>query len=124
MRAEGLARDGYIFGEGSGFRAPYSGWGKSIDRLREGMPEGDPWLTLHDIRRTVATCAFMMLASIRSSSRMCSAIWVASAQRGYGRGRQARAVTLTKQREALKSWAAKRLALFAGDNVIPLRQSA
>ena len=55
MRAEGLARDGYIFGEGSGFRGPHlRDGGKSIDRLREGMPEGDPW-TLHDIRRTVAT---------------------------------------------------------------------
>jgi integrase len=114
MRAEGLARDGYIFGEGSGFRAPFSGWGKSIDRLREDMPEGDPW-TLHDIRRTVAT----RLHDAGVDTLVVEDVLghLGGARNGVA-GVYNRAVTLTKQREALKSWA-ERLALLAGDNVIP-----
>ena len=53
-RVEGLAPNGYIFGEGSGFRAPLQGWDKQTTKVRAAMPAGDRW-TLHDIRRTVAT---------------------------------------------------------------------
>ena len=53
-RARGVARDGYIFGDGTNFERPFSGFGKRFAALAAAMPEGEPW-TLHDIRRTVAT---------------------------------------------------------------------
>ena len=54
-RLRGLKRDGFVFGEGSGFQRPFSGFSKAFARLWTTMPaETERW-TLHDLRRTVAT---------------------------------------------------------------------
>ena len=54
-RVRWLKRDGYVFGEGSGFEHPFSGFSMAFARLWTTMPAGmDRW-TLHDLRRTTAT---------------------------------------------------------------------
>ena len=117
-RAEGLAREAYIFGEGSGFSGPFSGWGKSVDRVR-GAPEGDHW-TLHDIRRTVATRLHDAGVDTLVVEDLLGHL---SGVRGGMAGVYNRSVTLAKQAEALSSWA-DRLAKLAGGNVVPLRRQA
>ena len=116
-RAEGLRDEAYIFGEGSGFRAPFSGWGKPTDRLR--AVAGTDW-TLHDIRRTVATRLYE--AGV-DSLVIEDLLGHASGVRGGIAGVYNRSVTMIKQREALNDWAAK-LTTFMGVNVTPLRQLA
>ena len=116
-RAEGLRDDAYLFGEGSDFRAPFSGWGKPTDRLR--AVAGADW-TLHDIRRTVATRLYE--ADI-DSLVIEDLLGHTTGVRGGIAGVYNRSVTLTKQREALNAWAAK-LTTLMGANVTPLRQSA
>lgn len=106
-RAEGLNRDAYIFGDGSGFASPFSGWGKSTDRVREGMPEGDRW-TLHDIRRTVATRLHDAGVDTLIVEDLLGHI---SGVRGGMAGVYNRSVTLPKQTQALSDWAAKLEAL-------------
>jgi integrase len=118
-RVEGLAREGYIFGEGSGFSGPFSGWGKSVDRVRAETPEGDHW-TLHDIRRTVATRLHDAGVDTLIVEDLLGHI---SGVRGGMAGVYNRSVTLTKQADALSDWAAK-LAALAGANVIPIRRLA
>ena len=116
-RAEGLRDEAYIFGEGSGFRAPFSGWGKPTDRLR--AVAGTDW-TLHDIRRTVATRLYE--AGV-DSLVIEDLLGHTSGVRGGIAGVYNRSVTMIKQREALNDWAAK-LTTFMGVNVTPLRQLA
>lgn len=112
-RAEGQGDEAYIFGDGSGFRAPFSGWGKSTDRLR--AVAGTDW-TLHDIRRTVATRLYdagvdpLVIEDLLGHT---------TGVRGGIAGVYNRSVTLTKQREALGAWSAK-LTMLMGENVTPL----
>jgi integrase len=119
LRIDGVARDGYIFGVASYFRSPFSGWGKCTDRLRAAMPEGDPW-TMHDIRRTVATRLHSEgvdpLVIEDLLGHLCGA-------RSGMAGVYNRAVTLAKQTEALKNWAAA-LAALAAPKVIPFERPA
>ena len=116
-RAEGQRDEAYIFGDGSGFRSPFSGWGNATDRLRAVAGEG--W-TLHDIRRTVATRLYE--AGV-DSLVVEDLLGHMSGVRGGIAGVYNRAVTLAKQREALNEWAAK-LTTLMGANITPLRQSA
>lgn len=56
-RLDGLEPEQYVFGEGSAFNRPYSGWSKSFASLMKAMPPSPPdehW-TLHDLRRTLDT---------------------------------------------------------------------
>ena len=116
-RAEGQRDDAYIFGDGSGFRAPFSGWGKPTDRLR--AIAGEDW-SLHDIRRTVATRLYE--AGV-DSLVIEDLLGHTTGVRGGIAGVYNRSVTLAKQREALNAWAAK-LTTLMGANVTPLRQLA
>lgn len=102
-RIEGVDRDGYIFGEGSGFAGPFSGWGKSVDRLRSVMPEGDNW-TLHDIRRTVATRLHDAGVDTLVVEDLLGHL---SGARAGMAGVYNRSVTLLKQSQALNDWAIK-----------------
>ena len=54
-RARWLKRDGFVFGEGSGFQRPFSGFSKAFARLWTTMPAETKRWTPHDLRRTVAT---------------------------------------------------------------------
>lgn len=114
-RAEGVNREDYIFGEGSEFAGPFSGWGKSTDRLRAGMPEGDLW-TLHDIRRTVGT----RLHDAGVDTLIIEDLLghVSGVRRGVA-GVYNRSITLLKQRHALDDWAAKVATLT---NVVTLKR--
>jgi integrase len=116
-RADALAREGYIFGEGSDFGGPLSGWGKPTDRLRDVMPEGDHW-TLHDIRRTVATRLHAAGVDALIVEDLLGHI---SGVRGGVAGVYNRSETLGKQATALNDWADKLAALT---NVVPLRRRA
>ena len=106
-RSEGLGRDDYIFGEGSGFRGPFSGWGKPTDRLREVMPEGDIW-TLHDIRRTVATRLHEAGVDTLVVEDLLGHL---SGARGGMAGVYNRSITMLQQGRALDDWANKLMAL-------------
>jgi integrase len=114
-RAEGLSRDGYIFGEGSGFASPFSGWGKPTDRLRDFLPEGEPW-TLHDIRRTVGTRLHDAGVDPLIVEDLLGHI--SGVRRGVA-GVYNRSVTLAKQGQALADWATKLAAL---SNVVALKR--
>ena len=48
QRARGLKRDGFVFGEGSGFERPFSGFSKAFARLWTTMPAETARWTLHD----------------------------------------------------------------------------
>lgn len=114
-RANGVPRDGYIFGEGSGFAAPFSGWGKATDRLRDAMPEGDHW-TLHDLRRTVDT---RLQDADVPQLVIDDLLGHISGARAGVRGVYNRSVTLAKQSKAVNDWGAKLASL---SNVVPLKR--
>jgi integrase len=116
-RGEGLAREAYLFGEGSSFRSPMSGWGKPTDRLRAAMPEGEHW-TLHDIRRTVATR--MHKAKVHPLVVEDLLGHVTGVRKGVA-GVYNQAETLEDQRLALAAWAAKLASLT---NVVALKRVA
>ena len=112
-RAGPLRREAFIFGVGSNFMRPFSGWGKCTERLRVALPEGDAW-TMHDIRRTVATRLHGQGVDPLVIEDLLGHLGGA---RGGMAGVYNRAVTLAKQGAALNDWAAK-LASLMGDNVI------
>jgi len=116
-RVEGLARDAYIFGEGTGFRAPLQGWDKQTTRLRAAMPAGDRW-TLHDIRRTVATR--MHQAKVHPLVVEDLLGHLTGVRKGVA-GVYNQAETLEDQRLALADWAAKLASLT---NVVALKRVA
>lgn len=118
-RVEGLSREQYIFGEGSGFRGPFSGFGKPTDRLRAAMPEGERW-SLHDIRRTVATRLHKAKVHPLVIEDLLGHI---SGIRGGVAGVYNVAETFDDQRAALAGWA-DQLAGLAGANVVPFKRSA
>ena len=113
-RAGPLRREAFIFGVGSNFMRPFSGWGKCTERLRVALPEGDAW-TMHDIRRTVATRLHGQGVDPLVIEDLLGHLGGA---RGGMAGVYNRSVTLAKQGAALNDWAAK-LASLMGDNVIP-----
>jgi integrase len=109
-RANGLTREAYIFGVGSNFASPFSGWGKCTERLRAALPEGDPW-TMHDIRRTVGTRLYEAGVDSLVIEDLLGHI---SGLRGGVKGVYNRSVTFEKQARAVSEWAA-RLAYLAGE---------
>jgi integrase len=117
MRVEGLAPDAYIFGEGSGFRAPLQGWDKQTTKVRAAMPAGDRW-TLHDIRRTVATR--MHKAKVHPLVVEDLLGHLTGVRKGVA-GVYNAAETVEDQRLALEAWAAQLAAL---SNVVPLKRVA
>jgi integrase len=115
-RAEGLAADAYIFGEGSGFKSPFQGWHKPTERLRADMAASD-W-TLHDIRRTVATRLHMAKVHPLTIEDL---LGHKTGVRAGMAGVYNVAVTLEDQRLAVADWAAKLASLT---NVVPLKRVA
>jgi integrase len=115
-RANGLPRDGYIFGEATLFRSPFQGWHKPTERLRAIMAAGD-W-TLHDIRRTVATR--MHKAKVHPLVVEDLLGHLTGIRKGVA-GVYNQAETVEDQRLALADWAAKLASLT---NVVPLKRVA
>jgi integrase len=110
--------DAYIFGEGSGFRSPISGFHKPTERLRTAIG-ADDW-TLHDLRRTVDTRLHDAGVDALAIEDL---LGHRGGLRGGVKGTYNRSVTFGKQAAALADWAAK-LAGLAGANVVPLRRRA
>jgi integrase len=106
-RAERVGREDYIFGDGSDYRRPFSGWGKRVAAVVKAMPEGEAW-TLHDIRRTVATRLYEVGTDVLTVEDLLG--HTTGARRGIA-GTYNRAQTLERQRPALRAWAAKLAAL-------------
>jgi len=131
-RLQGLPRDGFIFGDGTNFKKPFSGFSKRFATLVTAMPKGEPW-TLHDIRRTVATRLHETGTDALVIEDLLGHL---SGVRGGIGGVYNRAGTLERQREALTTWSAKLEALTApvsavsavsapvSANVIRLKQKA
>jgi integrase len=102
-RARGIAREDYIFGDGSDFTKPFSGWGKRVAALVAEMPKGDAWV-LHDIRRTVATRLHEAGTDALIVEDLLGHL---TGVRSGVAGVYNRAATLPRQREALALWSAK-----------------
>jgi integrase len=128
-RASRVDREDYVFGDGSDYRRPFSGWGKRVAALVKVMPEGEPW-TLHDIRRTVATRLYGAGTDVLTVEDL---LGHTTGVRSGVAGIYNRAQTLERQRPALRAWAAQ-LAAFVetaggkreadtGQNVVKLREA-
>jgi integrase len=102
-RARGVARDKYVFGDGSNFARPFNGFGKRFAALVAAMPEGEPW-TLHDIRRTVAT---RLHEAGTDALTVEDLIGHLTGVRSGVAGVYNRASTLERQRESLEAWSKK-----------------
>ena len=107
-RASRVGRAGFIFGDGSDFKRPFSGWGKRTAALVKTTPAGERW-TLHDIRRTVATRLYSM--KIADPLTIEDLLGHLTGIRAGVRGTYNRSETLEHQRPALRAWAAKLAAL-------------
>jgi integrase len=103
-RARGLEREGYVFGDGSNFGRPFSGFSKRFASLSKSMPEGTERWTLHDLRRTVATRLHEAGTDALVVEDLLGHL---SGVRSGVAGIYNRAGTLERQREALKAWSAK-----------------
>ena len=110
-RARGVARDGYVFGDGSNFERPFSGFGKRFAALAAAMPEGEPW-TLHDIRRTVATRLHEAGTDALTVEDLLGHL---TGVRSGVAGVYNRSLTLTRQRMALEAWSKKLEALASAE---------
>jgi integrase len=108
-RVRGVAKDGYIFGDGSNFARPFSGFGKRFAALTSAMPGNEPW-TLHDIRRTVATRLHEAGADALTVEDLLGHL---TGVRSGVAGVYNRASTLERQRESLEAWS-KKLEALAG----------
>jgi integrase len=118
-RANGLAREGYIFGEATLFRSPFQGWHKPTERLRAAMPPcGDDGWTLHDIRRTVATRMHKAKVHPLVIEDLLGHL---GGVRGGVAGVYNQAETLEDQRLAVADWAAQ---MASPTNVIALKRVA
>jgi integrase len=104
-RAERVGEQRYLFGDGSDYRKPFSGWGKRFAALAKIVGANERW-TLHDIRRSCATGMHdagvdaLVIDDLLGHTRL-----------GV-RGTYNRSQTLERQRPALRSWAIK-LAVLA-----------
>jgi integrase len=108
QRAHGLKHDGYVFGDGSGFERPFSGFSKAFAKLWSTMPAGMERWTLHDLRRTVATRLHQAGTDALVIEDLLGHL---TGVRGGIAGVYNAAVTLDRQRQALRDWSAK-LAAF------------
>ena len=98
-RADRVGREKYIFGDGSDYRKPFSGWGKRFAALAKAVGSGERW-TLHDIRRTVAT----RLQAWTDPLTIEDLLGHTTGMRGGMAGVYNRAETLARQRPALREW--------------------
>jgi integrase len=102
----GLDHDQYVFGDGSGFARPLSGFSRGVEKLRKALVVGtvgwDRW-TLHDIRRTVATRMHEAGGDALVIEDLLG--HVSGVRRGVA-GVYNRARTLERQRQALETWSA------------------
>jgi integrase len=105
----------YLFGEGSGFRAPLQGWDKQTTKLRTAMPAAVERWTLHDVRRTVGTRLHMAKVHPLTIEDLLGHL---SGIRGGVAGIYNVADTLDDQRLAIADWAAS-LSALAAPKVIP-----
>jgi integrase len=108
QRARGLKRESYIFGDGTNFECPFSGFSKRFASLSKSMPEGTERWTLHDLRRTVATRLHEAGADALIVEDLLGHL---SGVRSGVAGIYNRAGTLERQREALRGWSAKLAAM-------------
>ena len=97
-RSRGLEGARYIFGDGSAFERPYSGFSKSFAKL-----QSTGW-TLHDLRRTAATRMHEMGVDSLVIEDLLGHL---GGVRGGVGGVYNKAGTLARQREALEDWCAK-----------------
>jgi integrase len=103
-RSRGLPKDGYVFGEGSDFKRPFSGFSKRFVRLVAALPREMEPFTLHDIRRTVATGMHSIGVDALVVDDLLGHL---SNVRSGVRGIYNRAQTLSRQREAVAAWNAR-----------------
>jgi integrase len=101
QRALGLGPDGYVFGEGSGFERPFSGFSKAFARLWTKMPAARGRWTLHDLRRTVATRLHQSGVDALVIEDLLGHL---TGVRGGVAGVYNAATTLDRQRHALADW--------------------
>ena len=99
-RAGRVGQEKYIFGDGSDYRKPFSGWGKRFAALAKAVGSSERW-TLHDIRRTVAT----RLQAWTDPLTIEDLLGHMTGLRGGMAGVYNRAETLGRQRPALREWA-------------------
>ena len=111
-RARGLKRDGFVFGEGSGFKRAFSGFSKAFARLWTTMPAGMERWTLHDLRRTTATRLHQSGVDALVIEDLLGHL---TGVRGGIAGVYNAATTLDRQRQALADWGAALAALKAID---------
>jgi integrase len=109
QRSRGLPKDGYLFGEGSDFKKPFSGFSKRFARLAATMPAETEPFTLHDIRRTVATDMHSMGVDALVVDDLLGHL---SNVRSGVRGIYNRAQTLSRQRESVAAWSARIAAIM------------
>jgi integrase len=103
-RARGLPSEGYLFGDGTDFKKPFSGFSKRFAALLAAMPGGARTFTLHDIRRSVATALHTMGVDALTVEDLLGHL---TGVRSGVAGVYNRATTLPRQREALSAWSAK-----------------
>jgi integrase len=119
-RSRGLPKDGYVFGEGSDFKRPFSGFSKRFSRLVAAIRvEMEPF-TLHDLRRSVATEMHSMGVDALVVDDLLGHL---SNVRSGVRGIYNRAQTLSRQREAVAAWNV-RIATLTPDVISLTREHA
>lgn len=106
-RAERVGQERYIFGDGTDFKKPFSGWDRRVTALVQIVGANEHW-SLHDIRRT---CATRLYADGVDPLAIEDLLGHTSGLRGGIKGVYNRSQTLEKQRPALRSWAIKLAAL-------------
>jgi integrase len=122
-RAERVGPEQYIFGDGSDYRKPFSGWGKRFSALSKAVGATERF-TLHDIRRTCATRLHEAGVDVLTVEDL---LGHASGARLGVAGTYNRSQTLERQRPALRAWAEKLAALGgkgeSGPNVVKLQKT-
>ena len=109
-RARGLKRDGFVFGEGSGFRAAVLGLLEGVREIVVDHAGGNGRWTLHDLRRTSAT---RMHQSGVDALVIEDLLGHLTGVRGGVAGIYNSATTINRQRRALAGWSATLQKLLA-----------
>ena len=103
-RAERVGETRYIFGDGSNYRKPFSGWGKRTAALVKVVGASERW-TIHDIRRSCATWIHQN-SGVGDTVMVDDLLGHSGARQGV-RGTYNRSESLSRQRPALRAWAIK-----------------
>ena len=102
-RVRGVARDGYIFGDGTDFERPFWASASGSRRWWRRCRKSEPW-TLHDIRRTVATRLHETGTDALVVEDLLGHL---TGVRSGVAGVYNRASTLDRQRQAIEAWSAR-----------------